>query len=77
MHGHGANTQNVILSRDSQWNPDILEIETPGTLEAHNFVCRPLIKVRFYFILFSLVESFPMVCGMSPARNEIRAILDF
>ncbi len=27
--------------------PKILEIGTPTTLEAHNFLCRPLIEVRF------------------------------
>jgi len=28
-------------------NPEILEIETFATLEAHNFVCRPPIEVRY------------------------------
>jgi hypothetical protein len=38
---------NVILSRDAQvGSPKILEIRTSVTLEAHNFLCRPLIEVR-------------------------------
>jgi hypothetical protein len=38
---------NVILSRDSQVeNLEIFEI-APVTLEAHNFLCRPPIEVRF------------------------------
>jgi len=28
-------------------SPKILEIGTPTTLETHNFVCKPLIEVRF------------------------------
>jgi hypothetical protein len=38
--GHRANTQMSFC-------PKILEIGTPTTLEAHNFVCIPLIEVRF------------------------------
>jgi len=33
---------NVILSQDSQ----VFEIGIPTTLEAHNFLCRPLIEMR-------------------------------
>jgi len=37
----------VILSRDFQvGSPEILEIETPTTLEAYNFLCRHMIEVR-------------------------------
>jgi len=39
---------NVILSQDSQvGNPEILKIGTLATLDAHKFLCRPLIEVRF------------------------------
>jgi hypothetical protein len=39
---------NVILSRDPQVeSPKILEIGTFDTLEGHNFLCKPLIEVRF------------------------------
>ncbi len=44
---------------------------TPTTLEAHNFVCGPPIKV------VALIKSFSMVCGMPPTRKEIEAIPDF
>jgi hypothetical protein len=38
---------NVILSRDSQVGSfEIFKIGTLATLGAHNFLCRPLIKVR-------------------------------
>ncbi len=37
-----------VLSQDSQvGSPEILEIGTFTTLEAHNFLCIPLIEVRF------------------------------
>jgi hypothetical protein len=37
-----------LLSLDSSiWNPKPLNIGTLGILEGHNFLCRPLIKVRF------------------------------
>jgi hypothetical protein len=40
--------QNVILSRDFQvGNPEILEIETFATLEAHNFLCKSPIEMWF------------------------------
>jgi hypothetical protein len=29
------------------WSPEIFEIGTSTTLEAHNFVCRPSIEVTF------------------------------
>jgi len=38
--GHKANTQMSFC-------PEIPEIGTPTTLEAHNFVCIPLIEVRY------------------------------
>jgi hypothetical protein len=39
---------NVILSKDSQvGSPEILEIGTPKTLKAHNFLFRPLIEMMF------------------------------
>jgi hypothetical protein len=44
---HGLHP-NVILFRDSQAeSPKIPKIGTFATLEAHNFLCRPLIEVRF------------------------------
>jgi hypothetical protein len=42
---------NVILSHDSQVGsleiPEIFEIRTPATLEAHTFLYKPSIEVRF------------------------------
>ncbi len=38
---------NVILFWDPEvGGPDIPKIRTPTTLEAHNFLCGPLIEVR-------------------------------
>jgi hypothetical protein len=38
---------NVILSKDSQVKSfEILEIRTLATLEAHKFLCKPLIEVE-------------------------------
>jgi hypothetical protein len=40
--------QNAILSHDSQVGSfEILEIGTSATLQAHNILCIPLIKMRF------------------------------
>jgi hypothetical protein len=39
VHGHGTNTQMSFC--------EIPKIGTPVTLEAHNFVCKPSIEVRF------------------------------
>jgi hypothetical protein len=40
--------RNVILSQDSQLvSPEILKIETFVILEAHIFLCRPSIEVKF------------------------------
>jgi len=47
------------------------------TLEAHNFVCRPLIWGDVLKKVVALVKSFPMVCGLSPTCKEIMAIFDF
>jgi hypothetical protein len=39
---------NAILSHNSQVeSPKILEIKIHATLNAHNFLCKPPIKVRF------------------------------
>jgi len=39
---------NGVFSWDSQiGNPLILEIGTPVTFDAHNFLCRTLVQVRF------------------------------
>jgi hypothetical protein len=40
MTGHGGYTQMSFCL-------EILEIGTPATLKAHNFLCRPLIEMRF------------------------------
>jgi hypothetical protein len=58
-------------------SPVIPKIGTPAILKAHNVVCRPLIEVRSEKKVVTLVKSFPTVCGTSPARKEIGAILDF
>jgi hypothetical protein len=39
---HKASTQMSFCLR----SPEIPKIETPATLEAHNFMCKPLIEVR-------------------------------
>jgi len=50
---------NVILSWDSQlWSPEIPEIVTFTTLEAHNFLCKPLIEVRSKIKLYSSSKDF-------------------
>ncbi len=50
---------NVILSRDSQvGNPKIPEIKTPTALEANNFLCKPLIEVRYKEKLQPLLKAF-------------------
>ncbi len=36
-----------FVSRLLAGSLEILKIETPVTLEAHNFLCKPLIEVRF------------------------------
>jgi hypothetical protein len=39
-------------------SPEILEIGTPATLEAHNFVFRPLTEVTFESQLYPLSRAF-------------------
>jgi hypothetical protein len=66
------------MSRDFEVGSlEIPEFGTSITLEAHNFVCRPLIEVKSIKKFVALVESFPTVCGTPPACKEIRAIPDF
>jgi hypothetical protein len=43
--GHDASTQMSFCSELPSGSPEILKIKTSATLEAHNFVCRPLIEV--------------------------------
>jgi len=43
---HGANTQMSFCLETPKWDSEIPKIETPVTLEAHNFVCKPPIEVR-------------------------------
>jgi len=42
VHGHGTSTQMSFFQAN-----DIPKVGTPVTLGAHNFVCRPLIEMRF------------------------------
>jgi hypothetical protein len=50
---------NAILSWDYQIESlEILEIKTLATLEAHNFLCRPLIELRFKKTLYPLLQDF-------------------
>jgi hypothetical protein len=44
--GHRANTQMSFCCGTPKWEFRNSQIEIPTTLEAHNFVCRPLIEVR-------------------------------
>jgi len=53
---------------------EILKIKIPTTLGANNFVCRPPIEMGK---VVAFIESFPMVCGTSPACKEIEAIFGF
>jgi hypothetical protein len=46
MFGHTANIQMSFCPRTPSWNPEIPEIGTPTTLEAHNVLCKPPIEVR-------------------------------
>jgi hypothetical protein len=45
--GHGACTQMLVCLGTPKLGPKILEIGPFTTLEAHNFLCRLLIEVRF------------------------------
>jgi hypothetical protein len=47
-----------FVSGLSSWNFEILEIGTPAILEAHNFVCRPPIDMRFKANLYPLLRVF-------------------
>jgi hypothetical protein len=47
MLGHGTITQMSFCLGTPKWESRIPKIGTPMTLEAHNFVCRALIEVRF------------------------------
>jgi hypothetical protein len=50
---------NVILSRDSQvGSPEIPKIRTLAILEAHNFVCRLVIEMRYETNLYPLSRAF-------------------
>jgi len=55
-------------------SPEIPTTWTPATLGVHNFACKPLIEMRFKAKLYPSLKSFPMVCRMPPAREEIEAI---
>jgi hypothetical protein len=46
MPSHKAITQMSFCLRTPKLNPEILEIGTFATLEAHNFVCKPPIEMR-------------------------------
>ncbi len=46
VHGHGASTQMSFSLGFPNGSFQISKIGTPVTLEAHNFVCKPLIKMR-------------------------------
>jgi hypothetical protein len=54
---------------------EIPKIGIPVTLETHNFVYQP--KGEVWSKVLALVESFPMVCGISPAHKEVRVIPNF
>jgi hypothetical protein len=56
---------------------EILKFGILVILEAHNFVCKPLIWGDVLKKVVALVKSFPMVCGLSPTRKEIMAIFYF
>jgi hypothetical protein len=48
MHGHGAYIQMSVFPRTPKLGiSQILEIKIFATLETHNFLWRPSIKVRF------------------------------
>jgi hypothetical protein len=46
-------------------------------LEAHNFVCIPLIEVRFENKVLSFNKIFSTVYGMPPTHKEIMVIPNF
>jgi hypothetical protein len=51
-------TPKLRFSRDSQvGSPTILEIGIPSTLDAHNFLCKPLIVARSKTKLYSYLKS--------------------
>ncbi len=54
-----------------------LPLGLPQLWGAHNFVCKPLIEVRYKKKVIALVKSFPTICGTPPTHKEIGAIPNF
>jgi len=54
----GTTPKRHFVSRHPSWNPEILEIGTLATLEAHNFACKPPIEMKFEAKLYSLSRNF-------------------
>jgi hypothetical protein len=68
---------NVILSHDSQvGNLEILEIRTPATLKAHNFLCRPTIEARLIFFC-NLCQELSNDMWHTTYANKSRRFLTF
>jgi hypothetical protein len=74
---HKAHIQMAFCPKTPKWDPEIPKVGIPTILRPQNFVCRPLIGMRFEKKIVALVEVFPMVCRTPPARKEIRLIPDF
>jgi hypothetical protein len=77
LASHETNIQMAFFPGLPSGGPEIPKVGTPTTLEAHNFVCRPTIEMRYEKKIVGLVKSFPTICDMPPENKEIEAILDF
>jgi hypothetical protein len=56
---------------------EIPKIGTFVTLKAHNFACRPLIKVRSESKVVVVIKSFLAICGSPLIHKEVKAIPNF
>jgi hypothetical protein len=73
---HGANTQ-MSFCPETLGSPKIYQ-----NWDSHNFgglhMCVQTLRLRWIWSkVVVLIKSFPTVCGMPAARNEVKAILDF
>jgi hypothetical protein len=75
--GHMATHKCHFVLRLSSGNPEILKIGTFVTLTTHNFVCRPLIKVRFEEKLYPLSRSFQLYVARHMQVRESGQFLNF
>ncbi len=56
---------------------EVPEIGIPMTLEAHNFVCKPLIEMRFEAKLYPSLKAFQWYVARHLHTNKSRRFLTF